>query len=145
MTLDEKLGRVETASARWHSRLYRAANMIRKLEAAEKRLRAKIAERQKPKPAGKADFDDPLPDLDQLLAETEKETVDDLGIPTFLQRQKAAEARDKAAAEAIRAEQEERKRNKARVRIEEMKAKQSGATKRMPLQGKEALKAIHSE
>jgi hypothetical protein len=31
------------------------------------------------------------------------------------------------------------------VRIAEMKAKQSGATKRMPLQGKEALKAIHSE
>jgi hypothetical protein len=142
MTLDEKLGRVETASARWHSRLYRAANMIRKLEAAEKRLRAKIAERQKPKPTGKADFDDPLPDLDQLLAET---AADDLGIPTFLQRQKAAETCDRAAAEAIRAEQEERKRNKARVRIEEMKAKQSGATKRMPLQDKEALKAIHSE
>jgi hypothetical protein len=29
------------------------------------------------------------------------------------------------------------------VRIEEMKAKQSGATTRMPLQGKDALKAIY--
>jgi hypothetical protein len=53
--------------------------------------------------------------------------------------------RDKAAADAIRAEQDERKRNKARVRIEEMKAKRSGATKQMPLQGKEALKAIYTE
>jgi hypothetical protein len=69
--------------------------------------------------------------------------VADLGIPTFLQRQKDAEARDRAAADAIRSEQEERKRNKARIRIDEMKAKQSGAAKRMPLQGKEALKAIY--
>jgi len=70
-------------------------------------------------------------------------SLDDLGIPTFLQRQQDAETRDKAAAEAIRAEQAERKRNKTRVRIEEMKAKQSGATKHMPLQGKDALKAIY--
>jgi hypothetical protein len=62
--------------------------------------------------------------------------ADDLGIPIFLQRQRDAEARDKAAADAIRAEQQERKRNKTRVRIEEMKAKQSGVTKRMPLQGR---------
>jgi hypothetical protein len=82
------------------------------------------------------------PDIKTEAPKLER-TADDLGIPTFLQRQKDAEARDKAAADAIRAEQDERKRNKTRVRIEEMKAKQSGVTKRMPLQGREALKAIY--
>jgi len=67
---------------------------------------------------------------------------DGLAIPTFLQRSRDAAARDKIAADAIRAEQDERKRNKARVRIETMKAKQSGATRKMPLSGREALAAI---
>lgn len=40
------------------------------------------------------------------------------------------------------AEQREAKRNKARGRIEKMKAAQRGETKKMPLQGKEALAAI---
>lgn len=102
MTLDEKIEGVETALARWHSRLYRASNMIRKLEAAEKRLKAKM--RQKPKPPGKADFDDPIPGLDGLLAEADKEEkAEELVIPGFLQR--TPNAGDEAAKAEIIAAQ----------------------------------------
>lgn len=61
-------------------------------------------------------------------------------IPPFLQRK----ADDKAAADAIRKEQADRKTQKARGRIEKMKAKQRGDTKRMPLSGKDALAAIRA-
>ena len=91
----------------------------------------------------KAETKPPAVKVEASLKPVPEGVVADLGIPTLLQRQKDAEARDRAAADAIRSEQQERKRNKARIRIDEMKAKQSGATKRMPLQGKEALKAIY--
>lgn len=68
--------------------------------------------------------------------------VSELPIPDFLDRRKSAEQRDKIARDAILAAQTERKKNKARVRIETMKAKQSGATKRVPLTGKAALEFI---
>jgi hypothetical protein len=105
-----------------------------------RRLHRQVAryDRAEAKPAAVA-----KPLISKTAAALPHTSLDDLGIPTFLQRQQDAETRDKAAAEAIRAEQAERKRNKTRVRIEEMKAKQSGATKHMPLQGKDALKAIY--
>src|SRR5262249_11222588 len=87
-------------------------------------LRRQVAryDRAEPRPGQRA-----APDIKAEAPKLEPErAADNLGIPTFLQRQKDAEARDKAAADAIRAEQEEHKRNKARVRIEDMKAKQSG-------------------
>lgn len=55
------------------------------------------------------------------------EKVADLDIPPFLDR-----TLDPA----------ERKREKSRVRIEKLKAKQRGDTERMPLSGREALAAI---
>jgi hypothetical protein len=63
-------------------------------------------------------------------------------IPTFLQRSKEADAKDAAAAAAIKAEQAERKKLKATIRSEERAAKASGATKRMPLTGREALQYL---
>jgi len=65
--------------------------------------------------------------------------ADSLEIPTFLRRSKEADAKDAAAAAAIKAEQAERKKLKATIRKEERAAKASGATKRMPLTGREAL------
>ena len=68
--------------------------------------------------------------------------VTELAIPDFLDRKKASEQRDRIAREAIEREIAERKKTKARARIETMKAKQRGDTKKMPLTGKAALEAI---
>jgi len=75
---------------------------------------------------------------------------DDQGIPAFLQRNRAefkadidaAKAKDAARAAEIKAEQAERKKEKARGRIAKMKAKQAGDLKKMPLTGRAALDAI---
>jgi len=80
----------------------------------------------------------------------ERPKDDGLAIPEFLKRGVAKEfdrlkeekAAEQAVADSIRAEQAERKKLKARGRIATMKAKQSGATKRMPLTGKAALAAL---
>ena len=70
-------------------------------------------------------------------------SIDDLAIPTFLQRGIAAQkAADQVIADQIKREQAERKKNKARVRNETAKAKQAGETKRMPLTGKAALEYL---
>lgn len=70
---------------------------------------------------------------------------DQLEIPDFLRRAgnigKMTPA-DLAAMAAIDAEQKERKRTKSTNRIATMKAKQSGETRRMPLEGRAALAAI---
>lgn len=63
--------------------------------------------------------------------------IDDLEIPGFLKRTKLD-----PVAQAIKDEQDELKRTKSRGRIETMKAKQRGDTKRMPLSGRAALEAI---
>ena len=76
-------------------------------------------------------------------------------IPDFLQRPKTtdrteiswsemtgADLKDAAAAAAIKVEQAERKKLKATIRSEERKAKASGATKQMPLTGREALRYL---
>jgi hypothetical protein len=70
---------------------------------------------------------------------------DQLEIPDFLRRAgnigKMTPA-DLAAMATIEAEQNERKRVRSRNRIDTMKAKKSGETRRMPLEGKAALAAI---
>lgn len=76
------------------------------------------------------------------VVETVKASPPDEGIPDFLKRKKDGEARDAAAKAEILAEQAERKKTKAHNRIGDMKAKQRGDTKRMPLTGKAALEAI---
>ena len=53
----------------------------------------------------------------------------------------SAEKKDAEARAAIQQEQADRKKAKAQVRIEKLKAKQRGDTKRMPLTGKAALAA----
>ena len=63
------------------------------------------------------------------------EPTDGLSIPDFLKR-------DKAARVEIEQQNAERKRTKAQVRIEKMKAKQSGDTRKVPLTGRDALKFI---
>jgi len=85
--------------------------------------------------------------------------ADGLDIPGFLRREgflrrargtpaEQAEAAQRKAeretADAIRAEQAERKTAKARGRIATMKAKKAGDTKRMPLTGKAALDMIRN-
>lgn len=67
---------------------------------------------------------------------------DDPGIPDFLRRSKEAEKKDAETRATILQEQADRKKAKARGRIEKMKAKQRGDTKRMPLSGKAALAHI---
>lgn len=114
-----------------------------KLEAKVKWLRKAIARYEKiasqPKVPPAVETVKPLPPA--ILAEA-RATADDIGIPDFLARKRDAERRDAVAAEAIRAEQAEHKRTKSRNRIAEMKAKQAGDTRRMPLSGKAALEAI---
>lgn len=61
--------------------------------------------------------------------------ADDLTIPDFLKR-------DVVARMTIEAANAERKRTKAQVRIEKLKAKQSGETRKVPLTGKDALRFI---
>jgi len=70
-----------------------------------------------------------------VLAEA-KATADEPDIPDFLVRQ--------AAPPPALVDPAERKREKSRVRIEKLKAKQRGDTKRMPLQGKAAIEAIRA-
>jgi len=66
---------------------------------------------------------------------------DPLDIPVCLRRA-PVHAADEAAIAEIAAKMEEQQKAKARGRIAKLKAKQSGDTKKMPLQGKEALAAI---
>jgi len=62
---------------------------------------------------------------------------DDLDVPDFLRRTPLS-----PAGKAIEAEREDRRKAKARGRIEKLKAKQSGAMRAMPLSGKAALAKI---
>lgn len=75
------------------------------------------------------------------------------GVPDFLKRsqieQRALLAESKLAdvkaAEQLKAEAAAKRKAKAYGRLDKMKAKQSGETKKMPLSGKAALKAIEGE
>jgi len=68
---------------------------------------------------------------------------DDGSIPPFLRRTAPTDA-DKAAIANLQSHEAERKRLKATSRIAKLKAKQSGALSRMPVQGKAALKLINA-
>jgi hypothetical protein len=161
ITPELELVKLDRLIERLRRRLKRTINALDKAERKRKRL---IRPAPMPKPTPEEAR------LDQLAAEYEPaenvgtsdpqaslpvanvgtagaQAAEDLTIPTFLIRDRAAEEaagreRDRIAAEAIRQEQEERKKTRAQIRREENSAKQSGVTKRLPLQGKAALDAI---
>jgi hypothetical protein len=104
------------------------------------------AEEEQQKPAPQAPVDDGTgipeflrrgPSTSAPAAERQAELA--VITPTH---QEPANNKDKLAADEIRPKQEEQRKRKARNRIETMKAKKSGATDRMPLEGKAALAAI---
>lgn len=150
-----KLQSIEAGLTRWHRRLTRAANAIKRLEAKRRRLLAASA---KPKalPAPKAPLalsgprePEPSPSpavlpapaapAPKALAPPAK--ADDLEIPGFLRRSSLTEA-DMQAAQAVADEISERNKLKAKGQAAKRKARDSGETKKMPLSGKAALAAI---
>jgi hypothetical protein len=152
-----ELQRISKSLERLHRRLKRTINAVDKLERRRKRLCRPVAlPRLTPEEARieqlAAKYEEPAPMTQSespRVTKTQSESPRvastppaDLDIPTFLQRKRDGEERDRIASEAILQEQAERKRNKAKARAEEAKAKKSGAATRMPLQGKAALDAI---
>jgi hypothetical protein len=94
------------------------------------------------KPVPAARVEPPVPHVTTPVAAPPAPESLDTSIPDFLKRKREGEARDKAAADAIRAEQAESKRTKTHARLEKMKAAKRGETRKMPLSGKAALAAI---
>lgn len=144
MTNLDKLQRVEASLVRWHRRLSRAANAVKKLDAQRRRLLVKKAEPAKALPAPKPlAIEAPKPKVSDVtnIPVTEFPIPDVLeeGIPSFLQRKPLD-----ATAKTIVAEQADLKKRKARGRIAKLKATQSGETKKMPLTGKAALAHIRA-
>jgi len=155
MTIDE----CDAAIKRWRTKFRIAINRLDDLERIKKRLVARLAkEAAEARAAEQAPAQHhpvtmiavaaPAVETDHLsepafekLA-TAKPVDDDM--PDFLRRRKEGDQRDALAREAILAEQTERKKNKARARIETMKAKKAGDLKKMPLTGKAALDAIRN-
>jgi hypothetical protein len=143
---------------RWRSRLKRAVNAIDKLERQRARLErrmadAKDSERAKVKAAHDAAMalineepsGEPSTRLPLILSRVEtKPTSRGETIPDFLRRQKEGERKEAEAAKAIKAEQEDRRKQKSRGRVAKMMAKKAGDLDRMPLSGKAALAAIRS-
>jgi hypothetical protein len=149
MAKKQTLEQIETSLARWKTRLRRAMTAVDKLEKQKKRIQVKTSAQrmidkagarpargssgetaaEKPSPVSA-----PVPAAPAALA-TRAET--DTDIPAFLRHQSSD-----PIAEQIRQEQAETKKAKARGRIEKMKAKRSGETRKMPLSGKAALAAI---
>lgn len=78
---------------------------------------------------------------------------EDLDVPGFLKRDAKSEAeriaeakaRDAAAAAKLREEMRSERTRKSNGRIAKLKAERAGETKKMPLSGKDALKAIMAE
>lgn len=148
MTLREKRYRdvtnslVRTAAQRdaCLANLVRYETRLKSLRRQSQRLERAMASPPKPAPRPEPTKVEPLPAV--LVAEY-KATADDLEVPGFLRRVKAANNKDAEIAATIRQEQADKKQAKARGRIEKMKAKQRGDTKRMPLSGRDALAAIN--
>jgi hypothetical protein len=144
MAKKQSLEQIEASLSRWKTRLRRAMTAIDKLEKQRKRLVRGVAVRASVPAHPTVDSETtlgtvPPPDLaiaPPLAKAVAKEI--DTSIPSFLRRS------PDPVAEAIKVEQAETKRLKAKGRIAKMKAKQSGETKRMPLSGKAALAAIRS-
>ena len=120
---------VDEAIRRWQRRLTRAANALAKLERQRRRLGKLATSKPDSKPVAVHKPVDPVIE----------HVADQLGIPPFLQR-----AQPSPQAEAIKAEIAEKKKAKAKARIEKLKAKQRGDLKKMPLTGKAALEAIRN-
>jgi hypothetical protein len=164
---------LEADEKRWKTRMKRAFTALDRIDGQKRRLLAKIgAPPPKTKPMiavqrhvtmiGIAAPDRPAPDPvpEPVIAPAAPAVAADDGfdIPGFLrrargtpadqaeaaQRKAEREDNDRKTADAIRAEQEATKKLKARGRIEKMKAKKAGDTKRMPLTGKAALDMIRN-
>lgn len=134
---DEAIGALVKIGGRlaW---LQKQARRYEKLTAKPKATEP-VAAAPQPKPAPEPD-----PTLRLGVLGPTPKPADDLDIPGFLQRKREGDRKDAEARAAIEAEQASRKQAKARVRIDDMKAKQRGDTKRMPLTGKAALEAIRA-
>lgn len=146
-----RLQKTLAAIKRWEPKLRRAVNTLDRLNRTRRRLEKMIANPvkvkvERPKPVTVVIKPEPKPTLSEscdhiasamIQGKSFEQANADLEIPGFLQRGKP----DPVAVEIAR-EQEERKKAKARGRIAKLKAKQSGETRRMPLQGKEALALI---
>jgi hypothetical protein len=143
-----KLEHNAAALKRWRTRLKRAITMIDKLEKQHNRLLKAYYKNAEVAQPVEHRAESPVLSVTPTL--TPKPLVqpppsDDLGIPEFLRRGAAAqEAADKVIADHIREEQAETKKQKARGRVEKMKAKQRGDLKKMPLTGRAALEAIRN-
>ena len=131
-----KLDHNAAAIKRWRSKLKRAMTTLEKLERQRKRL--EVAE------AKKVTAVEPPPPPVETATVVTSPVKDEGGIPDFLRVQPRSKA-DQEAADELRQEQEERKRAKARGRIEKLKAKKSGETRKMPLSGRAALAHIRQE
>jgi hypothetical protein len=123
--------------------MQRAVRMLGKME--RQRLRMQKPTRP-PKQARNAKIDHDIASCLEALTGVQETPADTMPpIPTFLQRKKEGEAKDKAAADAIRHDQAELKRAKSLARVAKLKAKKSGEAKRMPLEGRAALAAIYAD
>lgn len=141
----------DAAIKRWETKLTRAMRQLSKLKLQRRRLEKAAARPPKVVTALQASVPaHPTVDSETTLgagapppAVQPTPAIDD--IPEFLRRGVAAsKAVDEVIAEQIKSEQAETKKVKARNRIEKMKAKQRGDTKKMPLTGKAALEFINN-
>jgi hypothetical protein len=117
-TLEQKLADVETAMRRWHTRLTRASNALRKLEAKRRRLWEKQDRARVPAAPAEPPGPDPFDNGHHSIAGDDPE----LSIPPFL--------KVGADVEAMRAER---------------RAREAAERKAMPLTGRAALDAIRSK
>jgi hypothetical protein len=126
-----RLQALDEARARWWRRVVRAVNAIDKIDGQRKRL-------LKPKALDR--LDPPIPQVE--TKHLGGPPSDD--IPVFLRRDVKNEADEKAKAEIL-AEQADRHRVKAKASAARSKARAKGELRKMPLQGKDALRAIRAE
>ena len=154
------------ATKRWRTRLKRAMTMLDKLERQRKRLEAapkvpsakaapSVPEKSMPwcERCGSYHYRT-TPHIEPIVNEVIEDLSKpappppslDTAIPDFLKRGIAAQKAvdDIIAAEQIKAEQAEAKKQKTAGRIAKMKAVKSGDTKKMPLTGKAALEMIRN-
>lgn len=153
---------LDASIARWQRKMEKAdrvmarsIKMLAKLERQRRRMQKAMAAAPTDRPRGHVRLDPkhmvedfpaavkearedkktPVADVVTDIPVSEFPIADSLDIPTYLKR-------DAKAAAEIKQEIADKKRTKALVRVEKLKAKKSGETKRMPLQGKAALAAI---
>ena len=138
MTSEEKLLAISLKRKRWQTRARRAHTAIDKLMKQERYWERKISSAPAILVLNAPKDQTPIQSPD-VAQEAKPTTPADLSIPQFLQRRPLSPEAAEIATEIA-----EKKKAKARGRIEKMKAKKSGATKAMPLSGKAALDLINS-